>query len=81
VYITADLPKQVGKSFTISFSGECPLTLAEIWPDGDAPANPTSQDVVDRIKATCGDSLSAFFSEWNLEGDVEVSITPSEKVL
>ena len=33
------------KSFTITFDGSATLTVDEVWPDGDAPANPTLLDV------------------------------------
>lgn len=33
------------KSFTIEIHMEESLTVDEIWPDGDAPENPTAEDV------------------------------------
>lgn len=35
--------------FMISFP-PCPLTASQIWPDGDGPANPTAEDVLDEMQ-------------------------------
>ena len=40
------------------------FTLAEIWPDGDAPENPTVEDVMAVIKKH-GDT-SAVLRDWNV---------------
>lgn len=36
-------------SFEFDFHGSVRLTVAEIWPDGDAPEKPTVKDVVAKI--------------------------------
>lgn len=47
----------------------CVLSVEEIWPDGDAPENPTAQDVVDRMK---GGSIKVL-RDWNLVASIEVN--------
>lgn len=46
------------------------LTLSEIWPDGNAPENPTAEDVMAEIRKS--GSVSSFISDWNMELFVEV---------
>lgn len=40
------------RTFYIEVSDSATLTVDEIWPDGDAPENPTVDDVIERIKAS-----------------------------
>jgi hypothetical protein len=35
--------------FTLNVEYEVELNVSEIWPDGDAPTTPTTQDVADRM--------------------------------
>jgi len=58
------------RTFTISVEGTCPLTVDEIWPLGDAPEEPTIQDVIAAIRE-CGSS-ARLISEWNLPCSVSV---------
>lgn len=37
--------KKEEHEFTLSFSGDIKLKTSQIWPDGDAPENPTAKDV------------------------------------
>lgn len=37
------------RTFLVRYSGECVLTVREIWPEGDAPADPTPEDVIDAM--------------------------------
>ena len=57
------------KFFTITLQGDHSLTVEEIWPDGDAPDNPTDADVVAVLKKY---SLSDLISDWNCGCDVMV---------
>jgi hypothetical protein len=52
--------------------GSAYLTIDEVWPDGDAPENPTAQDVIEVMRQT---SLRAYViaSEWNLLDGIEVT--------
>lgn len=36
--------------FLVTFEGSVPLTVEQVWPDGDAPENPTADDVVDVMR-------------------------------
>lgn len=74
--ITANDHKKIAKKFTISIQGEHTLDLSEIWPDGDAPENPTSEDVVQAIEDSCS-NVADLISDWNL--DCEVDVYPSEE--
>lgn len=55
-------------TFLISL-GETELTVEEVWPDGDAPENPTAEDVATAMRSSRGPVLS----DWNLLPD-EVEI-------
>jgi hypothetical protein len=63
-------PKRIVK-FRIVIESDESLTVNEIWPDGDAPANPTVADVAARIKADGGpyDVLRS----WNLPLTLDVT--------
>ena len=57
--------------FTIEVDSFTEMCIDEIWPDGDAPKNPTAEDVARRIQESClnaGDLLQ----EWNLDTTVTV---------
>jgi len=60
------------KRFTIEITtGPIELDISEVWPDGDAPENPTAQDVLDLMLL---DGLPYVLKEWNLDTDLEVTI-------
>lgn len=50
--------------FLFEWCGEEYLTLEEIWPDGDAPEEPTVEDVIEKIKAGGGEREVLF--GWNI---------------
>lgn len=52
-------------SFTLSASSEYVLGMDEIWPDGDAPDNPTAADVVEQMQKH-GNSIHGVIGDWNL---------------
>jgi hypothetical protein len=52
------------KSFTIELPFDATLTEAEIWPDGDAPENPTVEDVKAVLK-DCGPPMRVI-NDWGL---------------
>ena len=61
-------------TFTIRLTIEDTLTVEQIWPDGDAPDNPTCDNVYDLLDRS-GSPLSVA-NEWNLTvHDWEVSPT------
>ena len=57
------------KGFTIRFDGDAYLTVDEIWPDGDAPENPTEHDVAEVLKRY---SLGDLIDDWAIGPDVFV---------
>lgn len=54
--------------FYVSLSGCADIPVRDIWPDGDAPANPTVEDVI-ALMLKSG-SLSRLIDDWNLEVEV-----------
>ena len=65
------------KTFTFEFSGDVTLSVDEIWPDGDAPEDPTLQDVLKQIENTghFGSDKHALLDDWNLEKDLNITIS------
>lgn len=60
------------KTFSIELEFQENFTIEQIWPDGDAPESPTTQDVIDRINAGNW-SVSSFVREWGLDPSVYVN--------
>lgn len=59
------------KHFNIEVASEDrPFSVDEIWPDGDAPENPTVEDVIEVIRQSRGPSR--FISDWSIDLYVEV---------
>jgi hypothetical protein len=57
----------------VTFSVEIPsvdLSVAEIWPDGDAPEKPTAEDVADVMRRD--KPYGRLINEWNLVPSIEV---------
>lgn len=48
------------------------LTVAEIWPDGDAPDNPTAEDVKQEMNAS--GPLAYVISDWGFESDLHINV-------
>jgi hypothetical protein len=61
------------KDFTFSLVLEDALTIDDIWPDGDAPENPTAADVMKQLRKDGGNALEALL-EWNMEDEAELTI-------
>lgn len=55
-------------TFTLDL-GSVDLSVEEIWPDDDAPDNPTAEDVVKRMRGTA----SSVVDEWNLLDQIEIT--------
>lgn len=53
------------RTFHIEWGGEADLLIEEIWPDGDAPENPTRDDVIAVMQKSR--SVSRLCSDWNLK--------------
>jgi len=56
------------QTFTVCFP-DVSLSIEDIWPDGDAPVNPTARDVVERMG---GSSVGAVIRDWNLVDEIHV---------
>lgn len=70
------------KTFSIRIPSDFDLTVDEIWPDGDAPENPTPEDVK-KVIEKCGGILTVI-RDWDLlsNKDYEVKdVTLSTEVL
>ena len=52
------------KCFTLSFEIDETFTVDELWPDGDAPEDPTVDDVENLI-AACG-GVEGVLRDWDL---------------
>jgi hypothetical protein len=61
------------KKFDVSFYGDFVLSTDEIWPDGDAPQNPTPKDVIEAMKQSAR-FKAALLDDWNLEKDLHVQV-------
>lgn len=56
--------------FNIVYGEEVDLTINEIWPDGDAPEDPTTEDVIKAIREST--TRHGFPDDWGLYPNVEV---------
>ena len=61
----------VEKTFHVEITGSQTLTVREIWPDGDAPDNPTVDDVIE-VMRDCARSAEQLQRDWDLSFDIEV---------
>lgn len=55
----------MSKTFLIELNVQADLTIEDIWPDGDAPENPTKEDVQAVLDEVGTDAL---IKEWMLVG-------------
>ena len=51
--------------FRVTVEGDCMLSIADVWPNGDAPENPTAEDVVAAMRASSG-WAGRLIDEWLL---------------
>jgi hypothetical protein len=65
-----DKKKRVG--FNLGISADVFLEIDEIWPDGDAPENPTAEDVIKVIKA-CG-GAARVIRDWDLDAQLDLDV-------
>jgi hypothetical protein len=61
------------KKFCFSIETHVDLTVDEIWPDNDAPENPTVDDVL-KVIAECGGATQVI-QDWNLVDDLTLSVS------
>ena len=67
---TGNLPKPM---FHFSISYDVSYSVEEIWPDGDAPENPTLDDVLAVIKKDGG--KRAILNDWSMTEDLGLSVS------
>lgn len=63
--------------FEIVFDGWVTLDEKDVWPDGDAPEEPTAEDVK-AVMERCG-MKSTVLREWDLLQDIEVTVSEQGK--
>jgi len=66
------------KPFTLTVHTEIQLSVDDVWPDGDAPRNPTFVEVMELLKNECV-SRGKVISEWGLEEHTTVTVSQPEK--
>lgn len=59
------------KRFSVYVDGIFDLRVEDIWPDGNAPENPTAEDAAE-VMRRCG-SWNLVLGDWCLQPRVEVS--------
>jgi hypothetical protein len=62
---TGDSPTPGQRKFVISFP-EIELSVGEVWPNGDAPDEPTPADVIEQMRDSNGMGVMGVVSEWLL---------------
>lgn len=65
------------KSFTITLEMDVSLTAEEVWPDDDAPEDPTAEDVLAVMKGKGHGKLDAV-DAFNLEESVSLHVVSDE---
>ena len=63
---------KASKGFNFTIDSIQWLAVADIWPDGDAPENPTVDDVLAVIAASGG--MRQVLHDWNLDDDIELTV-------
>lgn len=58
--------------FNFSFSADVWLDLEQIWPDGDAPENPTAEDVAKVVEEAGG--VHGVLRDWSLDDHLDLMI-------
>lgn len=58
--------------FEVIFDGRVQLDVEDIWPDGDAPENPTATDVV-AVMRRQGGPIDVV-KDWNLGDDLRLGV-------
>jgi hypothetical protein len=64
---------EMAKYFDFDLSGYARLSVDDIWPDGDAPEDPTVADVEELIKK-CGGKYRVI-RDWDLDDDLDLTVT------
>lgn len=59
--------------FWVEIGGTVWLDVDQVWPDGDAPANPSPEGVAEVMVSSAGTVLN-LLREWNLDDDIDVVV-------
>lgn len=62
--------------FQVSITNDFDLSVEEVWPDGDAPENPTAEDVMEQMKRE--GSVHRLLGNWDMLYGVQVDVTDSK---
>lgn len=68
----------MSKKFNIEISGHYSLSVSDIWPDGDAPENPTPEDVAQAMDES--GTLMGVIGEWNFDDSLSIDVYDEESV-
>jgi hypothetical protein len=63
-------------TFHFTYSCEVSLGVDEIWPDGDAPENPTLADVA-KVVDLCGGAMRVL-RDWDIDCGLELTISNND---
>ncbi len=69
----------MARQFTLGL-GEVVLSVEDIWPDGDAPPDPTVEDVVVQMRST-GCAAVTLVRYWSLLDEIEVSASDGSRAV
>lgn len=59
------------KTFSVWLEGPTfELEIDEVWPDGDAPTNPTTEDVINKMR----EYGYGLIRDWDLDNGLEVIV-------
>ncbi len=58
--------------FDVAIEGRWTLDVTQVWPDRDAPENPTADDVI-AVMRECTGSIENLIREWNLRPTLTVN--------
>lgn len=67
----SDRPRHPG--FSINLSCDVMLSISDLWPDGNAPQDPTVADVAELVRRDGG--LRHIIRAWNLDAETEMTIS------
>jgi hypothetical protein len=59
--------------FQFELSADVTLEVEDIWPDGDAPENPTVDEVLEVIRK-CG-GVRTVIRDWDLDNDLRLDVS------
>ena len=54
------------------------MSIDEIWPDGDAPKNPTTEDVLKIMRDYCKGNIYHLIRDWALDKELTVIVDGRE---